>query len=312
VRRSILNRLAGVSPTTPYSCDIECQDQSRIAVEVHENLICDSRGVVTGMRSALLDITAAKGRVLATMSHELRTPLNGIIGLSELIFDGAAGPVSEEQQEYLGDVLASSKHLLQLVNDVLDLAKMESGKINFIPERVKIEPLLREVCDVLRILADEKGISVGLDTGDLDTVLTDPARLKQVVYNYLFNAIKSAPCGGVVHVRASWEGDGAFRLEVEDSGPGFEEADISRLFADFPRVEEPRTRVSTGLGLAVTKRIVESQGGAVGARSRPGKGSIFYAILPVEFAESGSTLAASIEPEIEGRRTDLPQETMPV
>ena len=174
VRRSVLGRLTGASPTTPYRCDIECRDQSWITVEVHENLICDSRGEITGMRSALLDIrsskmvdtalrrfeqyaeemnikndellgaletaredSATKGRFLANMSHELRTPLNGIIGLSELIFDGVAGPVSEEQQQYLGDVVARSKQLLQLVNEGLDLAKVETGESDSIREPVK-------------------------------------------------------------------------------------------------------------------------------------------------------------------------------
>ena len=234
------------------------------------------------------------------MSHELRTPLNGIIGLSELIFDGVAGPISAEQQEYLADVLASSKHLLQLVNEVLDLAKVESGKIEFVRQPVKIDPLLREVCDVLRILADENNISVGLDTGDVDTVLTDPARLRQVAYNYLSNAIKFAPTGGAVQVRACWEGDHALRIEVEDNGPGIQEADIPRLFADFQQLDQPRAGLGTGLGLALTKRIVESQGGTVGVRSSPGKGSIFFAVLPVEVAGTGSSPA------------DLPQETIPV
>ena len=349
VRRNILNRLTGVCPTTPYECDVECRDESWITVEVHENLISDSRGAVTGMRSALLDVTATKmvdtalrrfeqyaqelnikndellgaletarqasatkGRFLATMSHELRTPLNGIIGLSELIFDGVAGPVSAEQQEYLADVLASSKHLLQLVNEVLDLAKVEAGKIDFVREPVKIEALLREVCDVLRILAVEKSVSIGLETGDIDTVMTDPARLKQVAYNYLSNAIKFAPTGGAVLVRASWEGGSAFRIEVEDSGPGIQEADISRLFTDFQQLDQTHAGLGTGLGLALTKRIVESQGGTVGVRSNPGKGSVFFAVLPVEVAQTGSAPTAGLEPEAPIPGTDLPQETIPV
>ena len=349
LRRNILNRLTGTYPTTPYECDVECQDQSWITVEVHENLICDSRGAVTGMRSALLDITATKmvdmalrkfeqdaeelnakndellgaletareasatkGRFLATMSHELRTPLNGIIGLSELIFDGVAGPVSSEQQEYLGDVLASSKHLLQLVNEVLDLAKVESGKIAFIREPVKIEPLLREVCDVLRILADENSISIRLDTVSVDTVLTDPSRLRQVVYNYLSNAIKFAPAGGVVEVRATCEGGSALRIEVEDNGPGIQEADIPRLFADFQQLDQSHAGLGTGLGLALTKRIVESQGGTVGVRSNPGKGSVFFAVLPVEVAGTGSAPALALKTEVPVPETNLPQETIPV
>jgi PAS domain S-box-containing protein len=349
VRRSILNRLAGASPTTPYECDITCRDQSWITVEVHENLICDSRGTVTGMRSALLDVTATKmvdtalrrfehhaeelnvkngellgeletaressatkGRFLAAMSHELRTPLNGIIGLSELVFDGVAGPVSEEQQEYLGDVLASSKHLLQLVNDVLDLAKVESGKIEFVRQSVKIHPLLREVCDVLRILADEKRISLELATANLDTVFTDPGRLKQVVYNYLSNAIKFTPPGGKIQVRARWEGDRAFRIEVEDNGPGIEEADIPRLFVDFQQIEQTRAHLGTGLGLALTKRMVESQGGAVGVRSFPGEGSVFFAVLPTEPATTGGAPTAPTQPETIGLQGNIPRQTMPV
>ena len=349
VRRSILNRLAGACPTTPYECDVDCRDQSWITVEVHENLICDSRGVVTGMRSALLDVTATKmvdtalrrfeqhaqelnvkndellgeletareasatkGRFLAAMSHELRTPLNGIIGLSELVFDGVAGPVSEEQQEYLGDVLASSKHLLQLVNDVLDLAKVESGKIEFVRQYVKIEPLLREVCDVLRILSDEKRISVALDAANLDTVFTDPARLKQVVYNYLSNAIKFTPPGGLIQVRSRAEGDRAFRIEVEDNGPGIQESDIPRLFVDFQQIEQTRTRLGTGLGLALTKRMVESQGGAVGVRSHPGKGSVFFAVLPTEPAATSSAPTAPTELEGAGVDADIPRQTIPV
>ena len=345
VRRSILNRLAGTCPTTPYECDVDSRDQSWVTVEVHENLICDSRGVVTGMRSALLDVTATKmvdtalrgfeqhaqelnvkngellgaletareasatkGRFLAAMSHELRTPLNGIIGLSELVFDGAAGPVSEEQQEYLGDVLASSKHLLQLVNDVLDLAKVESGKIEFVCQSVKIQPLLREVCDVLRILADEKRISVELDTANLEIVFTDPGRLKQVVYNYLSNAIKFTPLGGFIQVRARWEGDRAFRIEVEDNGPGIQQADIPRLFADFQQLEQTHAHLGTGLGLALTKRMVESQGGAVGVRSHPGKGSVFFAVLPTEPAGTSGAFTAPVEPV----EANLPQQIIPI
>jgi signal transduction histidine kinase len=183
-------------------CDFECRDQSQVTVEIHENLIHDKEGRAIGIRSALLDVTArrmvdmavkkveqyarelrtkneelllalgvareasaTKGRFLAAMSHELRTPLNGIMGLTELMFDGITGPVSEEHKEYLGDILASSRHLLQLVNDVLDIAKVESGKLNFRAEQVEIEPLLCEVRDVLRVLAEKKEISITIDAG---------------------------------------------------------------------------------------------------------------------------------------------------
>jgi PAS domain S-box-containing protein len=319
VRRNVLDRIAGVRPTTPYECDFECLDQSLVTVEIHENLIRDQHGAVTGIRSALLDVTArkmvgmavrkveqyaqelktknealllalgtareasaAKGRFLAAMSHELRTPLNGIIGLTELMFDGVTGIVSDEQKEYLGDILASSRHLLQLVNDILDLAKVESGKMDFRKEPVEVAPLLREVRDVLRILADKKRISIRIDAGNVDRVVTDPARLKQVVYNYLSNAIKFAVESGAIQVRALWEGGRAFRIEVEDNGPGIPGADIPRLFADFQQLDSARPVLGTGLGLALTKRIVEGQGGVVGVRSNQGVGSVFFAVFPKE------------------------------
>jgi signal transduction histidine kinase len=233
---------------------------------------------------AAREASATKGRFLASMSHELRTPLNGIIGLTELMYDGLAGPLSDEHTEYLGDILASSRHLLQLVNDVLDLAKVESGKMEFRREAVEVAPLLDEVRDVLRILADKKRIAISIEIGaNLDTVVTDGARLKQVVYNYLSNAIKFTPDDGAIVVRAEWEGGRAFRIEVEDTGPGIQESDIPRLFADFLQLDGIKPNQGTGLGLALTKRIVEGLGGIVGVQSAVGMGSVFFAVLPSEF-----------------------------
>jgi len=329
VRRNVLDRLARIRPITPYECDFVCQDGSLITVEVHESLILDKSGAVAGMRSALLDVTArkmvtmavrkveqyaqelrtkneelllalgaareasaTKGKFLAAMSHEFRTPLNGIIGLAELMFDSVAGPVSEEQQEYLGDILASSRHLLHLVNDVLDMAKVESGKMEFRLEPVDLAPLLNEVRDVLRILAERKAITVVVDASAVDRVVADAGRLKQIVYNYLSNAIKFTPEGGTIHVRALWEGGSAFRIEVEDTGTGIDPADIARLFADFQQLESTKSGVGTGLGLALTKHIVERQGGAVGVRSQPGVGSVFFAVLPIK----DSTQSAALQP----------------
>lgn len=327
VRRNVMDRLAELRPVTHYECDFVCRDGSLVTVEVHESLMRDKQGGVTGMRSGLLDVTArkmvgmavkkveqyaqelrtkneelllalgaareasaTKGKFLAAMSHEFRTPLNGIIGLAELMFDTLAGPVSDEQKEYLGDILASSRHLLHLVNDVLDMAKVESGKMEFRMELVTLGPLLCEVRDVLRILAERKGIAVSIDTGDVDQVVTDASRLKQVVYNYLSNALKFTPEGGAIQVRARWEGGSAFRLEVEDTGPGIEQADIARLFADFQQLDSAKSNVGTGLGLALTKHIVEQQGGTVGVRSRLGAGSIFFAVLPIKYPTDSAAL----------------------
>ena len=224
-----------------------------------------------------------KSEFLANMSHELRTPLNAIIGFAELLHDGKGGPISGRQKEFLNDILVSSGHLLQLINDVLDLSKVEAGRMELRPEGVRLAKLIGEVTDVLRTLAAEKQIRV---TTELDPavsdVVTDPARLKQVLYNYLSNALKFTPEEGRVVVRILPEGPESFRLEVEDTGIGIRPEDIGRLFVEFQQLDASMAKrhPGTGLGLALTKRIVEAQGGTVGARSTVGQGSVFFAVLP--------------------------------
>jgi protein-histidine pros-kinase len=224
-----------------------------------------------------------KSEFLANMSHELRTPLNAIIGFAELMHDGKVGPVSEDHKEYLGDILASSRHLLQLINDVLDLSKIESGKMEFRPEPVSVSKIATEVRDILRSLAGSKRIPVTLELSDaLADVVADPAKLKQVLYNYLSNALKFTPDGGRVVLRIQPEGPDTFRVEVEDSGIGIRPEDVGRLFVEFQQLDSgvSKKHGGTGLGLALTKRIVEGQGGRVGVKSTPGQGSLFFAVLP--------------------------------
>jgi len=224
-----------------------------------------------------------KSEFLANMSHELRTPLNAIIGFTELMHDGKIGPVSAEQKEYHGDILTSSRHLLALINDVLDLSKVEAGKLEFRPERVEIAKLVDEVRDILRSLAAQKHIRIEIEVSPLGEVVLDPGKLKQVLYNYLSNALKFTPDEGRVVVRVRREDADRFRLEVEDSGIGIEARDLGRLFTEFQQLDSGSSKKygGTGLGLALTKRLVEAQGGRVGVRSTPGRGSLFFAVLPL-------------------------------
>lgn len=225
-----------------------------------------------------------KSEFLANMSHELRTPLNAVIGFTEIIHDGKAGPVNADQKEYLGDVLTSSQHLLRLINDVLDLAKVESGKMEFRPEPVNVERLVGEVRDVLRTLASTRRIRVNtLVAADLPPIETDPSKLKQVLYNYLSNALKFTPEEGRVDVRVRRETERTFRVEVEDNGIGIQPRDVARLFTEFQQLDSSASKkyAGTGLGLALTRRIVEAQGGHVGVASNPGSGTVFFAILPM-------------------------------
>jgi protein-histidine pros-kinase len=230
-----------------------------------------------------LEANRLKSEFLANMSHELRTPLNAIIGFTELIHDGKVGPVQPRQKEFLGDILTSSRHLLKLINDVLDLAKVESGKTEFWPEQVDLRRVIEEVRDVLRNMAGAKRIAIQTDIAvDVAQVVVDPAKLKQVLYNYLSNALKFTPDDGRVTVRIIPEGKDRFRLEVEDTGIGIRAEDISKLFVEFQQLDASTAKKypGTGLGLALTKRIVEAQQGTVGVTSVAGRGSVFFAVLP--------------------------------
>ncbi|HLK47398.1 MAG TPA: hybrid sensor histidine kinase/response regulator [Bryobacteraceae bacterium] len=223
-----------------------------------------------------------KSEFLANMSHELRSPLNGIIGFSELLSDSKLGPVNERQQECLGRILTGARHLVRLINDVLDLARIEAGKLSFQPEPVALSRLVAEVCESLAAVAAEKQILIESRVFPEMEAMIDPARLKQILYNYLSNALKFTPEGGRVTVTAKPEGMHEFRLEVNDNGPGIAEADQRQLFTNFHQIEAGKGKrfQGTGLGLALTRRIVEAQGGRVGVHSVVGAGSTFFAVLP--------------------------------
>jgi CheY-like chemotaxis protein len=239
------------------------------------------------------------------MSHELRTPLNAIIGFAQIMHDGRVGPVSAEHREYLGDILTSSRHLLQLINDVLDLSKVESGKMEFRPEPIDLVKLVGEVRDILRTLAASKRmrVEVELEPG-LGAIVADPGKLKQVLYNYLSNALKFTADEGRVTVRARRDDAERFRLEVEDTGIGIRPEDIGRLFVEFQQLDASMAKKysGTGLGLALTRRIVEAQGGHVGVRSQVGEGSTFFAVLPrvgqamPEFERAAPDAEATVTP----------------
>jgi signal transduction histidine kinase len=244
-----------------------------------------------------------KSEFLANMSHELRTPLNGIIGFAELMHDGKVGPIAQSHKEYLGDILISARHLLELINDVLDLSKIEAGKMEFNPEPVNLPALVAEVCEIVRGVASKKRIHLRKEIdGELSTIEADARSLKQILYNYLSNAVKFTPEEGVVTLRVKPDGAAYYRIEVEDTGIGIKSEDLSRLFGEFQQLDASSAKKypGTGLGLALTKRIAEAQGGRVGVNSAPDKGSVFHAILP-RSQPDGDTVkeSAATFPEIE-------------
>ncbi|HEY3855051.1 MAG TPA: ATP-binding protein [Verrucomicrobiae bacterium] len=229
----------------------------------------------------------AKSEFLASMSHELRTPLNGIIGFSEFLADGMPGPLNSKQQEYLGDILNSGRHLLQLINDVLDLAKVEAGKIDIVPETFTLRRALAEVRSVSEPLAQKKNIQVSLAVdSELNQVTLDQKRFKQVVYNLLSNAVKFTDGGGNVEINCVACGGQQLKLSVRDSGIGIKPENLKRLFKEFEQIESGTARryEGTGLGLALTRKIVEMQGGSICVASEVGKGTTFTVVLPLVFA----------------------------
>jgi PAS domain S-box-containing protein len=235
------------------------------------------------MEIRMQEANRLKSEFLANMSHELRTPLNSIIGFAKLMFHGRVGPISDAHREYLGDILSSSEHLLRLINDVLDLAKVEAGKMEFRAELVDAATLIGEVRDILRGQASMKRIAIDLDVErSLPGLWLDPGRFKQVLYNYLSNALKFTHEGGHVVLRLRAEDGEHFRVEVEDDGIGIAPDDVAKLFTEFQQLDASAAKrfQGTGLGLALTRRLVEAQGGTVGVRSTPGHGSTFFAILP--------------------------------
>ncbi|HEY2804325.1 MAG TPA: PAS domain S-box protein [Gemmatimonadales bacterium] len=240
-----------------------------------------------------------KSEFLANMSHELRTPLNAVVGFAEIIHDGKAGSVNADQKEFLGDILTSSQHLLRLINDVLDLAKVEAGKMEFHPEPVEMASLVGEVRDVVRTMTAARRIALTIDIDpDLAGIEIDASKFKQVLYNYLSNALKFTPIGGAVTVRVRPNPNDTFLLEVTDSGIGIKPNDMERLFREFEQLDASASKEysGTGLGLALTRRIVEAQGGNVSVESTLGMGSVFRASLPRRGAQRGRLINEETEP----------------
>jgi len=232
----------------------------------------------------LREANRMKNEFLANMSHELRTPLNGIIGFSEFLVDEKAGPLNPRQKEYLNDVLNSGKHLLQLINDVLDLAKVEAGKMELNPESFPLIKALNEVCAVAKAIAQKKRIELRTQVApELGNVTVDPQKFKQVIYNLLSNAVKFTSEGGCVEILASHPQADVFEIAVKDNGIGIKAEDLPRLFKEFEQLDAGTARrfEGTGLGLALTRKIVELHGGSIRVESEPGKGSTFTVVFPL-------------------------------
>lgn len=236
------------------------------------------------VNAQLTEASRRKSAFVSYLSHELRTPLNAIMGFTELLHDDVLGPVSDLQREVLVDMLSSGRHLLRLLDDVLDTARIEAGKLELRRETIELPPFVDDVIGSMRTQAEAKKVvlsaSVDRDVSALPFV-ADPARLRQMLFNYLSNAIKFTGRNGRVHLHVGRTVNDRLRFSVSDTGIGIAAEHQTRLFVDFEQVEGNASGGGWGLGLALTRRLVEAHGGEVGVESTPGIGSNFWADYPL-------------------------------
>jgi signal transduction histidine kinase len=281
--QSIDSRLAAIA-SGDFSGHVNVTNRDELgALAANVNRMNDE---LQRLYKALETTSQHKSDFLANMSHELRTPLNAIIGFSQVLREGMVGEVTEKQVEYLDDILSSGNHLLALINDVLDLSKVEAGQVELQVAPFSLQDALERGVSMIREQATTEGVQVTLHkNGGLDVVSGDERRIRQVIFNLLSNAVKFTPEGGQVDVSAA-RVNGEMRVAVADSGPGIAAEDLDRIFEEFQQTEAgAQQREGTGLGLALSKRFVEMHGGRIWCESEVGKGSTFEFTLPMRPVE---------------------------
>jgi PAS domain S-box-containing protein len=278
------------------------KDGSKIEVSISTAALHDPAGRLSGVVAVYSDIAErrraaanqrareaaeaanrTKSQFLANMSHELRTPLNAIIGFSELLEDQAYGDLNERQHKYVTNILSSGRHLLQLVNDILDLAKVEAGRLTVEASEFTVGTALDDMQRIVEPLALAKRIALTVECGvDLPRLTADRPKVKQILYNLVSNAIKFTPEGGRVDVAAREQAEGIV-ISVADTGIGIAKEDLERVFLEFEQLDSSyaRQQEGTGLGLALTRRLVELHGGRIWVESEIGRGSTFSFVLPL-------------------------------
>jgi signal transduction histidine kinase len=239
-------------------------------------------------KSRLLEVAGRhKSEFLANMSHELRTPLNAIIGFSEVLHERMFGELNDKQAEYITDIHGSGKHLLSLINDILDLSKVEAGRMELDLATFDLPSSIDNALTLVKERATRHGIQLesSIEPG-LDTLHADERKFKQIMLNLLSNAVKFTPAGGRILVAARREGD-VVEVAVSDTGIGIAKEDCETVFEEFRQVGKDYTHKAegTGLGLALTRKFVELHGGRIRVSSEPGKGSTFTFTLPVNLTQ---------------------------
>ena len=237
---------------------------------------------------------AAKSEFLSRMSHELRTPLNAILGFGQLLETDPENPLSEIQADNIHEIILAGKHLLTLVNEILDLSRIESGRLDIHLESTQLAPVIQDCVAQIKPLATQRNLCITLDVSQAGAIEADCSRLKQVLINLLSNAIKYNQVNGSIHIVCTLHGDYQ-RIGVQDSGLGIPETFIPRLFLPFERLESAYEGIEgSGIGLALAKKLVEAMQGNIGVESQPGVGSLFWFELPISRLNPPQSVAAPI------------------
>jgi two-component system, NarL family, sensor histidine kinase BarA len=269
----------------------ESQDQLRAinkSLDLKLNQLAESN-------VALYESNRLKSEFLANVSHELRTPLNSILGFAELLRDLNA--TEGRQTRYIQNILSSGKNLLELINDLLDLAKIEAGRMEVRSEPLSLNDLFEGLTSIIKPLAEKRGVTVQPSVAvDVPILSTDAPKLQQVLYNFLSNAIKFSPPAGTIELRAERDGADAVRILVSDQGPGIEPDKQQIIFEKFRQLDGSVTREhsGTGLGLAISKELVALLGGSIGVTSTPGAGATFWVRIPLKTAAGEQDLRRTL------------------
>jgi PAS domain S-box-containing protein len=265
-----------------------------------EQMVADKTAELREVNVQLVRANQLKSQFLANMSHELRTPLNAIMGFAEAIRDGVSGEPTAEQREFARDIYEAGQQLLRMINDILDLAKVEAGAMELTLEPCDLAALVDEVVRVAKGLARRKGVELReeIDARPLDLTV-DVIKVKQILYNLLSNAVKFTEGGGIVTVRCRTDKE-TVTLQVVDTGVGIAPEDLANLFEEFRQVDSSLTRKheGTGLGLALTKRLVELHGGDISVDSEVGKGTTFTVTLLRDLVPGGATPAPGVRLDV--------------
>lgn len=263
-----------------HQVDLRTRELQLVNQEMEQRIIQRTAELATAMEKAQA-ADKIKSAFLATMSHELRTPLNSIIGFTGIMLQGLAGPLNPEQQKQMGMVQNSSRHLLALINDVLDISKIEAGQLNLAVATFDLRQSIEKMVKVVSPLAEQKGIAIELDIApDTGSINTDQRRLEQVILNLLSNAVKFTE-QGIIRVSCRGEND-IYLLSFADTGIGMQAEELAKIFLPFHQIDTglARKREGTGLGLSICKKILELMDGSIHVDSTWGKGSIFTVRIP--------------------------------